>query len=73
MNRLERGFDDFRLHTIDHIFTVRQVIQNSEEYNLALRLLFVDNAKAFDLIETWAVLQSPRRCQIDYRYIKVLK
>ena len=33
----------------------------------------MDYEKAFDSIETWAVLQSLQRCQIDYRYIEVLK
>lgn len=33
----------------------------------------MDYEKAFDSIETWAVLQSLQRCHIDYRYIEVLK
>lgn len=82
-NRLARRFDDFQppeqagfrkgFSTIDHIHTLRQVIQKTEEYNQPLCLAFVDYEKAFDSIETWAVLQSLQRCQIDYRYIEVLK
>ena len=82
-NRLARRFDDFQppeqagfrkgFSTVDHIHTLRQVIQKTEEYNLPLCLAFVDYEKAFDSIETWAVLQSLQRCQIDYRYIEVLK
>ena len=82
-NRLARRFDDFQppeqagfrkgFSTVDHIHTLRQVIQKIEEYNLPLCLAFVDYEKAFDSIETWAVLQSLQRCQIDYRYIEVLK
>ncbi|XP_037294135.1 uncharacterized protein LOC119189192 [Manduca sexta] len=34
---------------------------------------FVDYEKAFDSIETWAVLQSLQQCHIDYRYIEVLR
>jgi hypothetical protein len=39
-------------------------------------LLFVGYEKNFDSIETWAVLQSLQRCQVDCRwkrYIEVLK
>ncbi|KAL0852521.1 hypothetical protein ABMA27_017001 [Loxostege sticticalis] len=82
-NRLARRFDDFQppeqagfrkgFSTIDHIHTLRQIIQKTEEYNQPLCLAFVDYEKAFDSIETWAVLQSLQRCQIDYRYIEVLK
>ncbi|XP_063542662.1 uncharacterized protein LOC134751210, partial [Cydia strobilella] len=82
-NRLARRFDDFQppeqagfrkgYSTVDHIHALRQVIQKTEEYNLPLCLAFVDYEKAFDSIETWAVLQSLQRCQIDYRYIEVLK
>ena len=82
-NRLARRFDDFQppeqagfrkgFSTVDHIHTLRQVIQKTEEYNLPLCLAFVDYEKAFDSIETWTVLQCLQRCQIDYRYIEVLK
>ncbi|XP_063547113.1 uncharacterized protein LOC134754708, partial [Cydia strobilella] len=76
-NRLARRFDDFQppeqagfrkgYSTVDHIHALRQVIQKTEEYNLPLWLAFVDYEKAFDSIETWAVLQYLQRCQIDYR------
>ena len=82
-NRLARRFDDFQppeqagfrkgFSTIDHIHTLRQIIQKTEEYNRTLCLAFVDYEKAFDSIETWAVLQSLQRCQVEYRYIEVLR
>ncbi|CAG9565547.1 unnamed protein product [Danaus chrysippus] len=82
-NRLARRLDDFQppeqagfrkgFSVVDHIHTLRQVIQKTEEYNLPLCLAFVDYEKAFDSIETWAVLQSLQRCQVDYRYIEALK
>ncbi|MBF2463452.1 reverse transcriptase family protein [Listeria welshimeri] len=59
--------------TIDHIHTVRQIIQKTEEYNQPLCMAFVDYEKAFDSIETWAVLESLQRCQIDWRYIEVMR
>ncbi|XP_048481070.1 uncharacterized protein LOC125489368, partial [Plutella xylostella] len=82
-NRLAQKLDEFQppeqagfrksFSTIDHIHTVRQIIQKTEEYNQPLCLAFVDYEKAFDSIETWAVLGSLQRCQIDWRYIEVLR
>ncbi|XP_047545994.1 uncharacterized protein LOC125077921 [Vanessa atalanta] len=83
MTAAEGRFEDFQppeqdgfrkgFSTIDHIHTLRHVIQKTEEYNMPLCLAFVDYEKAFDSIETWAVLQSLQRCQIDYQYIELLK
>nr|ADI61818.1 endonuclease-reverse transcriptase [Bombyx mori] len=82
-NRLARRFDEFQppeqagfrsgYGTIDHIHTVRQIIEKTTEYNRPLCLAFVDYEKAFDSIETWSVLDSLRRCQVDHRYVQVLK
>ncbi|CAK1587865.1 unnamed protein product [Parnassius mnemosyne] len=77
------GLDDFQIpeqagfrkgfSTIDHIHTLRQIVQKSEEYNLPLCLAYVDYEKAFDSVEIWTVLQSLQRCQVDCQYIEVLK
>lgn len=82
-NRLARKFDEFQppeqagfrsgYGTIDHIHTVRQLIEKTTEFNRPLCLAFVDYEKAFDSIETWSVLDSLRRCQVDHRYVQVLK
>ena len=36
-------------------------------------MAFVDYEKAFDSLETWAVLESPQRCRIDWRFIEMLR
>ncbi|XP_046976516.1 uncharacterized protein LOC124542632 [Vanessa cardui] len=82
-NRLARRFDEFQppeqagfrtgYATIDHIHTVRQIKQKSQEYNRPLCLAFVDYEKAFDSVEIWAVLESLQRCQVDWRYIQVMR
>lgn len=59
--------------TIDHIFTLRQLIQKTEEYNRPLYLAYVDYEKAFDSVEHWAVVDSLKRCHIDDRYIEILR
>lgn len=48
-------------------------MQKSQEYNQLLCLAFVDYEKAFDSVETWAVLESLQRCQVDWRYVEVLR
>ncbi|KAJ0183213.1 hypothetical protein K1T71_001189 [Dendrolimus kikuchii] len=50
-----------------------KIIQKTEEYNQPLCMAFVDYEKAFDSIETWAVLESLQRCRVDWRYIEVLR
>ncbi|XP_037874874.1 uncharacterized protein LOC119630243 [Bombyx mori] len=40
--------------TIDHIHTIRQIIQKAYEYNQPLCLAFVDHEKDFDSIEIYA-------------------
>ncbi|CAB3240548.1 unnamed protein product [Arctia plantaginis] len=82
-NRLAQRLDEFQppeqagfrsgYGTIDHIHTVRQIIQKTEEYNQPLCLAFVDYEKALDSIEIWSVLESLQRCQVDWRYIQVMK
>lgn len=82
-NRLARRLDEFQppeqagfrsgYGTIDHIHTVRQIIQKTEEYNQPLCLAFVDYEKAFDSVEIWSVLESLQRCQVDWRYIQVMR
>nr|XP_026484840.1 uncharacterized protein LOC113392562 [Vanessa tameamea] len=59
--------------TIDYTYTLRRIIQKTEEYYRPLCLAFVDYEKAFDSIETWAILESLQRYQVDCRYIQVLR
>ncbi|KAI8430387.1 hypothetical protein MSG28_000676 [Choristoneura fumiferana] len=75
IEELQRRGAGFRsvYSTIDHIHTVRQIIQKTEEYNRPLCLAFVDYEKAFGSIEIWSVMESLQRCQVDWRYIQVLR
>lgn len=43
---------------VDHVQDLRAVLEETEEYNIPIRLLFVDFHKAFDYIETCVVLKS---------------
>lgn len=82
-NRITRQLDEcqpveqagFRsgFSTIDHIHTVKQLMEKSSEYNRPLCLAFIDYEKAFDSVEHWAVFNSLHRCQIDAQYVDVLR
>ncbi|KAK6764684.1 hypothetical protein RB195_024855 [Necator americanus] len=44
--------------TIDHIHAVSKLIEVSREYKMPLRLTFIDLRKAFDSVETEAVMEA---------------
>ncbi|PIK54411.1 endonuclease-reverse transcriptase [Apostichopus japonicus] len=82
-NRLERLLDDnqpreqagFRRNfsTIDHIHTLNQLKEKCQEFNIPVCVVFVDYEKAFDSVETWAVLEALIEQEINPNYIKVIK
>lgn len=59
--------------TNDHLQTVRTLIEKCSEYNITLNLAFVDYEKAFDSVETWAVLNAMDEARIDTRYSRLIK
>lgn len=59
--------------TNDHIQVVRSLIEKTQEYNMPLYLIFVDFEKAFDSIETLAILNSLQNSRIDHRYTNLIK
>ena len=81
MNRVTRSLDEFqpveqagfrgRSNTIDHIHTLRRIIEKSLEYKQQVSLAFIDFEKAFDTIKKWAFLNALKRIRIDSRYIQL--
>ncbi len=59
--------------TIDHIHTLTQLIEVSREYKLPLCLTFIDLKKAFDSVETEAVMEALDRQGVPTQYIKILR
>ncbi len=59
--------------TMDHIFTLTQLIERAREYKLPLCVAFVDYEKAFDSVEINAVLTSLQKQGIEAQYINLLK
>ena len=79
LNRIARQLDEqqpieqagFRKNfsTIDHIHVVNQLIERCREFHYPLVLTFVDYEKAFDSVETNAVLQVVLEQGVNPRYI----
>ena len=59
--------------TTDHIHAINQLVEKSNEYNKPLCMAFIDFEKAFDSVETWAVMQALRNQGIEERYVKLLE
>ncbi|KAK6731405.1 hypothetical protein RB195_007711 [Necator americanus] len=81
LNRIEKVLDEgqpceqagFRkgFSTIDHIHTVLKLIEVSREYKMPLCLTFIDLKKAFDSVETEAVVEALDNQGVPTQYIKV--
>ena len=82
-NRLSTKLDSYQpieqagfrkgFSTIDHLQTIKTVIEKTTEYNIPLHLAFVDYQKAFDSIETWSFLAAMEDARIDSRYYSIIK
>lgn len=59
--------------TIDHLQTIRNLLEKATEYNIPLYLAFIDYEKAFDTIEVWTVLQALDNARVDSRYSDLMK
>lgn len=59
--------------TIDHIHTIKQLIEKYNEYKKTIYIAFIDYAKAFDSLRHDVVWQSLREQGIQYTYINIIK
>ncbi|KAK6735916.1 hypothetical protein RB195_018899 [Necator americanus] len=83
LNRIEKVLDEGQpceqagsrkeLSTIDHIHTVSKLIEVSREYKMPLCLTFIDLKKAFDSVETEAVVEALDNQGVPTQCIKVLR
>ncbi|XP_030850228.1 uncharacterized protein LOC590229 [Strongylocentrotus purpuratus] len=63
-----RGFS-----TMDHIHTINQLKEKCQEFNIPLCVALVDYEKAFDSVETYALLKALQDQGINKVYIEILK
>ena len=70
--REQAGFRK-KYSTMDHIFTLTQLLERAREYRLPMCVAFVDYEKAFDSVEINAVLQSLRKHGVSSQYVDLLR
>ena len=70
--REQAGFRS-KYSTTDHIHAINQVKEKCREYNIPLCVAFVDYEKAFDSVQTQAILTSLQEQGIEDVYIEILK
>ena len=58
--------------TIDHLLTVKVLIEKANEYHLPLYVALVDYEKAFDSVETWAIREALWNSRVDSRYMDLI-
>ncbi|KAK6756769.1 hypothetical protein RB195_014912 [Necator americanus] len=79
LNRIEKVLHEGQpceqagFSTIDHIHTVLKLIEVSREYKMPLCLTFIDLKKAFDSVETEAVVEALDNQGVPTQYIKALR
>ena len=83
LNRISKQLDEgnrreqagFRkgFSTMDHIHVVSQIIEKAKEYQIPLSLLFIDFQKAFDSVETNAVLNALHLQAIPTDYVNIIE
>jgi len=59
--------------TVGHIYTLNQIIEKCNEYNTPLYMTFIDFEKAFDSVETTAILNALKEQGEDDAYINMLE
>ena len=70
--REQAGFRS-KYSTTDHIHAINQLKEKCREYNIPLCVAFVDYEKAFDSVQTQAILTSLQEQGIEDVYIEILK
>ena len=70
--REQAGFRS-KYSTTDHTHAINQLKEKCREYNIPLCVAFVDYEKAFDSVQTQAILTSLQEQGIDDVYIEILK
>jgi len=59
--------------TMDKLFTINQLIEKSNEYQLDLCIGFIDYEKAFDSVEHKDIFASLRKAGIEEGYIQIIQ
>ena len=69
--REQAGFRK-KFSTIDHIYTLNQVIEKCNEFNLPLCVGYIDYEKAFDSVEHFAIFEALRKINVKEDYVQII-
>ena len=70
--REQAGFRK-KISTTDHIYTLNQVIEKCNEFNLPLCVGYIDYEKAFDSVEHFAIFEALRKINVKEDYVQILE
>ena len=70
--REQAGFRK-KFSTTDHIYTLNQVIETCNEFNLPLCVGYIDYEKAFDSVEHFAIFEALRKINVKEDYVQILE
>lgn len=59
--------------TTDHIHAIEQLLEKFKEFNQPLYIGFIDYRKAFDTISHCAIWKALRSCNVETKYINIIK
>ncbi|GFS25616.1 endonuclease-reverse transcriptase [Elysia marginata] len=57
--------------TTDHIYSLNQVIEKTNEYNLPLCVGFINYEKAFNAVDHFAIIKALRKININETYVQM--
>jgi hypothetical protein len=59
--------------TVDHLHTINQIIEITQEYQQKIYMAFIDYRKAFDSVENTKIIDSMEVIAIHPKYIKLIR
>ena len=62
-----------KFSTTDHIYTLNQVIEKCNEFNLPLCVGYIDYEKAFDSVEHFAIFEALGKINVKEDYVQILE
>ena len=62
-----------KFSTIDHIHTISQIIEKTQEFQLQIYMAFIDFRKAFDSVEHAKIIDALEKINVHPKYIRLIR
>jgi hypothetical protein len=59
--------------TVDHLHTINQIIEKTQEYRQYIYMAFIDYRKAFDSVEHTKIINAMEVIAIHPKYIRLIR